>query len=146
MAIQFHTDTRDDIMAAILAALDGGAGAALIAIYSGTIRATVETALSGNTLLAKLVCADPAGAVASGVLTFDFDPDITDAAADATGTATWFRMYSSADGSTISEANAILQGTVTATGGGGDMTFTSTSFVSGEPITLTTGTLTAPGA
>ena len=132
---------------AITAALDSGAGAAIIAIYSGTKPAAVSTALSGNTLLAKIVCADPSFAAAgSGQIVLDADPDLADAAADATGTASWFRVYSSADGSTINEANALMQGTVTATGGGGDIEFSSVSFVSGEPITITAGTITAPGA
>lgn len=146
MTVQVIESVRDSMAQAILDAVNAGAGAGIIAVYSGTKPATPATALSGNTLLAKLTLADPAGTVASGALTWDFDPDISDAAADATDTATWFRVYSSADGTTINEANSKAQGTVTATGGGGDMTFTGTGFVTGEPITLTSGTWTMPGA
>ena len=39
-----------------------------------------------------------------------------------------------------------MQGTITATGGGGDMTLITTSITSGQPITITGFTLTAPGA
>src|SRR5215469_16585630 len=47
------------------------------------------------------------------------------AAASATGTAACFRIY---DGS----SNCHMQGNITATGGGGDMTFDSVSFNSGQ--------------
>jgi hypothetical protein len=63
-----------------------------------------------------------------------------DTSADATGTAAHFRIYDSG-GSTCH-----AQGTVTATGGGGDMTVDSTSFTSGQQFTVTTFTLTAGNA
>ena len=59
-----------------------------------------------------------------------------DLSADATGTAAHFRLYAS-DGSTCH-----LQGSVTATGGGGDMTVDNTSFASGQKFTVTGFTLT----
>jgi hypothetical protein len=58
-----------------------------------------------------------------------------DASADATGTAAHFRVYAS-DGTT-----AHLQGTVTATGGGGDMTVDNTSFAATQSFTVTSFTL-----
>lgn len=147
MALQFIVGLRNSLADAITAAIDAGAGAGILAIYSGTKPATVATALSGNTLLAKIPLNDPSFAAASGgAIALDVSPTIQDASADATDTATWFRVYSSADGSTISEANAVMQGTVTATGGGGDIEVTSTSFVATEPITITAGTITSPGA
>jgi hypothetical protein len=63
-----------------------------------------------------------------------------DASADNTGTAAHWRIYAS-DGTTCH-----MQGTITATGGGGDMTLITTSITSGQPITITGFTLTAPGA
>ena len=60
-----------------------------------------------------------------------------DAAADAAGTAAHFRIYAS-NGTT-----AHVQGTVTNTGGGGDMTVSNTSFAAGQPFSMTTFTLTA---
>jgi hypothetical protein len=61
----------------------------------------------------------------------------TDATADATGTAGHFRLYAS-DGTTCHG-----QGTVTATGGGGDLTLDSLSITSGQAVTITAFTLTA---
>lgn len=55
-----------------------------------------------------------------------------DASANGTGTADFWRIYAS-DGTTCH-----AQGTVTATGGGGDMTLANTSITSGQgPITIT---------
>jgi hypothetical protein len=59
-----------------------------------------------------------------------------DLTADNTGTAAHFRVYAS-DGTTCG-----IQGTVTATGGGGDMTLDNTSIASGQAVSITTFTLT----
>lgn len=63
-----------------------------------------------------------------------------DASADATGTAAHFRVYAS-DGTTCH-----MQGSVTATGGGGDMTLDNTSVAAGQSITISSFTLTAGNA
>jgi hypothetical protein len=130
----------------IINAIDGGAGAGLCVMYSGTRPASVATGLSGNTLLAKLVFNDPCGTSASGVLTFDADPVIQDTSADAGSptTATWFRVYSSADGSTVSEANAVADGDIGTSGS--DLNLVSTSITATQPIQITAWTLTMPGA
>jgi hypothetical protein len=39
-----------------------------------------------------------------------------------------------------------MQGTITATGGGGDMTLDNTSIASGQQVTITSFTLSAGGA
>lgn len=57
-----------------------------------------------------------------------------EAAADATGTAAHFRIYTS--GGTCK-----MQGTVTITGGGGDMTLDSVSITAGQTVTITAFTL-----
>lgn len=60
-----------------------------------------------------------------------------DTGADNTGTAAHFRIYAN-DGSTPH-----LEGTVTVTGGGGDMTLDSVNITAGQSITITGFTLTA---
>lgn len=57
-------------------------------------------------------------------------------AASGTGTAGHFRIKDS------SGTTCHLQGTVTATGGGGDMTLDNTSIATGQTVTITTFTLT----
>lgn len=63
-----------------------------------------------------------------------------DTSADAAGTAGHYRIYAS-DGITCHE-----QGTVTATGGGGDMTVDNVVFASGQAFTVTSYTKTAGNA
>lgn len=63
-----------------------------------------------------------------------------DTSADATGTAGHYEIMDSG-GTTCHE-----QGTVTATGGGGDMTVDNTSFAAGQPFTVTAFSKTAAGA
>ena len=63
-----------------------------------------------------------------------------DISADATGTAAHFRVYAS-DGTT-----AHIQGTVTATGGGGDMTLDNVSIAAAQAVSVTGFTINAGGA
>lgn len=104
--------------------------AALLRIYSGTPPANANAALSGNTLLAELTCGSPfAPAASGGVLTANAVTQ--DSSADATGTATFYRLYK-ADGTTVIE-----QGSATVTGGGGDLQLNTTSIVAGGPVAVT---------
>ena len=57
----------------------------------------------------------------------------------ASGTAGYFRFYDAS-------ANCHMQGTITATGGGGDMTLDNTNIAAGQTVNITGFTLTAPGA
>jgi hypothetical protein len=63
-----------------------------------------------------------------------------DASADDTGTAAHFRIYAS-DGTTQH-----IEGTVTVTGGGGDMTLDNVSIAAAQTVTITSFTLTAGNA
>ena len=62
-----------------------------------------------------------------------------DTSADGTGTAAHFHIKSS--GGTVH-----MQGSVTATGGGGDLTVDNTSFAAGQAFTITAFTLTDANA
>jgi hypothetical protein len=63
-----------------------------------------------------------------------------DTSADGSGTAGHFRIYAS-DGTTCG-----LQGTVTATGGGGDLTVDNAVFASGQSFSVTSFSITAGNA
>ena len=63
-----------------------------------------------------------------------------DSSADTTGTAAHFRIYNSQV--VLDETTCFMQGSVTITGGGGDMTVDNTSFATGQSFTITTFTLT----
>ena len=133
MALAFPVAIRNGWLNNILAALDAGAGAALIRIYDGVRPATGG---APTLLLAELTCTDPAApAAASGVLTFS--PITQDASANNTGTATWFRMVDSA-------AAFVLDGNVGTSGS--DLNLTTTSIVVTQPVSITSATITAPNA
>jgi len=101
-------------------------------VMSGTRPATGGTA---TTVLGILTCnATYAPSSSGGVLTLNAITQ--DSAADSTGTATWFRQFKS-DGTTI-----CFDGSVTATGGGGDLELSTVSIVVGGPITVTSFVLT----
>ncbi len=125
MALGFATTLRTARASQIVAAIDAGAGAGKLRLYNGTRPATGGTV---TTLLAELTFSDPCGTVTNGVLTFN---NITsDASADNTGTATWFRIVDSTGA-------FVLDGTITVTGGGGDITMTSTSIQAGVTVDAT---------
>ena len=108
---------------------------AVLKIRTGAAPASVATADSGTVLATLSLPSDWMAAASGGSKALS--GSWTDASADATGTAAHFRIYAS-DGTT-----AHLQGTVTATGGGGDMTVDSTSFTATQSFTVNTFTLTA---
>jgi len=64
----------------------------------------------------------------------------TTTSASITGTASHFRLYAS-DGTTCH-----MQGTVTATGAGGDLTLDNTSVATGQSVTITSFSITAGNA
>lgn len=135
MALQFSAGVRN----AILDVIESTIGAtAVLKIRSGAAPATVATADSGTVLSTLTLPSDWMAAASGGSKAKSGTWE--DTSADATGTAAHFRLYAS-DGTT-----AHIQGTVTATGGGGDMTVDNTSFAAAQAFTITGFTLTAPGA
>lgn len=102
---------------------------AILRIYTGSMPASCATAASG-TLLAELTLPSDWMAAASGGSKAK-SGTWQDPSADDTGTAGYYRIYEST-GTTCHE-----QGTVTATGGGGDMTLNSTSIAATQQVTIT---------
>jgi hypothetical protein len=107
---------------------------AVLKIRTGAAPADCGTADSGTVLATLNLPSDWMAAAGSGskAKTGTWE----DASADAAGTAAHFRIYAS-DGTTCH-----LQGTVTATGGGGDLTLDNTSIASAQQITITSFSLT----
>jgi hypothetical protein len=136
MALQYSTTHRTNAMTDI-ATLVGTSG--VLKIFTGTAPTNCATADTG-TLLATLTCGAAAfGSATSGVLTANA---ISSASASGAGTAGYFRVYPSSATTT----NAVLQGTVTATGGGGDLQLNSAVISSGQTVSVTSFTITAFGA
>lgn len=106
---------------------------AKVQIRTGAQPANCAAADSG-TLLAEFALASDWSTQAAGVLTFSGTP--ISATASGTGTAAHYRIKDSA-GTTCH-----MQGTVTATGGGGDLTVDNTSIVSTQTVQITGWTIT----
>ena len=126
--VHFAPGLKNNVLAPIIAAIDAGSGPGLINIYSGTMPATVETAITTQTLLATLTFSDPCGTITDGVLTMDAITQ--DVSADATGMAAWARITDS-DGNVVMDINA------SATGGSGALQMNTTSIVAGGPVLIT---------
>lgn len=131
MALQLSTAVRN----ARLDSIESTIGtSAIMRIRSGAAPANCAAADSGTVLATLTLPSDWMAAASSGSKAKSGTWE--DASADATGTAAHFRIYDS--GGTVCH----IQGTVTATGGGGDMTVDNTSFASGQSFTVTSFTLT----
>jgi len=128
MALGYEAATLRDAM---MDAITTRAGAsALLRIYDGSRPATGGAA---TTLLAELTCnATFAPAAVNGVLTLNAIAD--DTSANATGTATWFRIVQS-DGSTH-----VLDGDVGTSGS--DLNLDSVSIVTGGTVSVTSFVIT----
>lgn len=135
MALQLAVSTRNARLDAI--ETDGGTSA-IVKIRTGAQPATCATADSGSVLATVNTPSDWMAAASGG--TKAMSGSWADNSADATGTAAHFRLYKS-DGTTC-----IMQGSVTLTGGGGDMTVDNTSFATGQQFTITSFTLTDANA
>jgi len=131
MAIQMSTSVRNARLDAIETTIGT---AAVLKIRTGAAPADCATADSGTVLVTITCPSDWAAAASSGSKALS--GTWQDTSADNTGTAAHFRLYAS-DGTTCH-----MQGTVTATGGGGDMEIDNTSINSGQQVTVTTFTLT----
>jgi hypothetical protein len=135
MTLRYNATLRNAQATAI--ATEAGSGA-LIKIYVGAVNgAGVGTAPAGA-LLGTLTVSGTFGTATGGVLTFG--TVTSDTSADASGTAGCFRITKS-DGTT-----GVLDGTVTATGGGGDMTLNTTTVTAGGTIAISSGTITVGNA
>lgn len=108
-----------------------------VQIRTGAQPATPATADSG-TLLAEFTLASDWATQTAGVLTFSGTP--LSQVAVAGGTAGHYRMKDSTG------ATCHMQGSITATGGGGDMTVDNPIIASGQTVQITGWTITAPNA
>lgn len=135
MSIQLSTTVRNAMLDQIETTIGTSA---VLKIRTGAPPADVSTADSGTVLATLTLPSDWMNAASSGSKTLL--GTWQDTSADASGTAGHFRIYAS-DGTTKH-----LQGTVTATGGGGDMTVDNTVFAAAQSFTITTFTLTAGNA
>lgn len=132
--LSYHSTLRNNMLDEITAR---AGTSALLRIYDGTIPTNADTAVGAQTLLAELTCNATAfaGAASGGVLTLN--AITSDSSANATGTASWFRIVDS--GAT----NTVMDGDVsTVAAGTGDLQLDSTSITSGQTVNVTSFTIT----
>jgi len=133
MVYQFSAAARN----AALDAIETAAGTApTLTIRTGTVPANCAASRTGTVLATLALPSDWLAAASGG--SKGIAGTWQDTAADATGTAAHF---------SIDQAGTChIQGTVTATGGGGDMTLDNVSIAAGQAVSVTGFTLTAGGA
>lgn len=130
MAVTHASSVRDSIATVIKNALEAGAGSAVMVVRT-----------SGGTILAVVDLGETVGTVNNGILTYANLPS-SDNSIDATGTAAIVHFIDS-------DSNLVYSGTITQSGGGGDVTLASSdpaalNFVAGNIFTLQSGSYTAP--
>ncbi|MFM2056054.1 MAG: hypothetical protein RLY71_439 [Pseudomonadota bacterium] len=134
MPLQFSTAVRNALLDAIETAIGTSAK---LRILTGAPPANCAAAQTGTLLVEVALPADWMAAASGGTKALSGSWTGTGAAA---GTAGYYRIVDSA-GTTCHE-----QGTVTATGGGGDLTLDNVSIAAAQAVSITSKTQTAPGA
>lgn len=135
MALQYSVAVRNAKLDAVETAIGTSA---VLKIRTGSPPANCAAADTGTVLATINLPSDYMAAASAGSKAKSGTWE--DTSADNSGTAGHWRLYAS-DGTTCH-----AQGTVTASGGGGDMTVDSTSFTAGQDFTVTGFTLTAGNA
>lgn len=123
MAITHVAAVRNGLADYVVDTIDAGAGAGSLVIMT-----------SGDVEVATLTFSDPAfGAATGGTATANAISDDTNATG---GTAALFKVQDS-------NTNEVFRGTVTATGGGGDIELSSVSIGVGDTVSITAFTYSA---
>mgnify|MGYP005844431653 CR=1 FL=1 len=138
MAIQYSTTLRNNQLDQLEATI--GASPRLH-LYSGAMPANCAAAASGTKLVEIALPADWMSAASGGVKTKLGTWSGAGTAAAGAGTAAgYFRVYDSTN------TTCHIQGTVTVTGGGGDMTLDNVSIAQNQVVTVNTFSVTAGNA
>jgi hypothetical protein len=131
MALGFTVTARNNRLDEITALIDAGT-AGKLRIYDGARPANADTAVGAQTLLAELTMnATSFPAASSGSMTANAITD--DSSANATGTASWFRIVDSA-------GNTVVDGDVGTSGS--DLNLNTVSITSGVAVSVTSLVLT----
>ncbi|WP_109772099.1 hypothetical protein [Mycolicibacterium fortuitum] len=144
MSLYLHTNVVTGMLGGgaaqtLAAAIDAGT-AAVIEIYNGPVPANADAAES-NTLLASLVCSPTAFSGYSDTGTAaraTFGPITSDTSADATGTATHFRIKTQTGGAVIA------QGEVGIAGSGKELIMQTVAFTAGSTVSISTAWIDLP--
>lgn len=144
MALQFSTALT---IALLDAWLNGGTTQAVfdgahLRIRSGAAPATADTLPAGTVGATMDLPADAMAGTAGH--TCAKQGTWSDTSADASITAAHFEVYYTGDLGTTNTVDKRLRGTVSATGGGGDMTLDNISVAIGQPVVVGSFQFTLP--
>ena len=120
MAVVYNATLKNTRMTDVVTAIGSGGK---LKIYTAGL----------GTLLAQINLANPAGTVSGGVLTFSGTP-LTEASADNTGVA--------AAATIVDGSGTVIVSGLTVSSSSGDIILSSVNIVAGQPVTLTTATIT----
>jgi len=132
--VRYATTLKNSMLTPIRDAIDAGAGAGTLKVYTSPMATLPSDAITTQTLLGTLTFSDPSGATPSGGV-FTASAVTQDSSADATGTAAWARIQDST-------GTVVMDLDITVSGGGGAMQMNSTSVVIGGPILISAMTVT----
>lgn len=146
MALKASMGLRNHALAvgSVKNAIDGK----IIDIYSGTVPATADDAVSGDAVLLCVISESSTGTgitwespATDGVL-LKTPAETWSGVNLASGVATWFRITADADAGDASTTEIRIQGTVAQSGG--DMNISNTSLTVDATQTITSGALALP--
>lgn len=137
MAIRISTQARNDAGDAVVDLIDAGSAVAngYIQIRDGEIPNSPQLTATGK-VLAKLELSNPAfksfdnGVAQANTISNDIQ-------VDATGVASWFRIYNR-------DNVPVMDGQITTSGGGGDLEFDNINFIAGGIVSITSLLATMP--
>lgn len=133
--ISFVDSLKTAVLTPVRNAIDAGADAGVIDIYSGARPTDANTAIGAQVRLGTLTFADPCSSAPGSLGVALTMGNITqDASADATGTASWARVYSYTAAGNV--RTTVMDIDITTTGGGGTMQMNTTNIVAGGPILI----------
>ena len=135
MAFQLSPAARNSTLQAIETAVGINP---ILTIGTGTVPTECASANTGNIVATMVLPSDWLSTPVLGVI--QLSGSWQDLSADASGTAGYFRLHNNAG--TVCH----MQGTISASGAGGDMQLDNTNIAIGQQITITTFTITAGGA
>lgn len=133
MTIRISTGLRNQLANSVGGSFDSDT----LEIRVGTQPASADDTVSGSLLVQMTLPADAFGAANAGAI--QKNGTWQDTSANDTGIAGWFRLKNGDD-------TLRIDGSVTVTGGGGNLTLNSISIVAGGTVTVTSFSITQPAS
>lgn len=132
MSVQFTSSLADTILTTLKTEIE--IDPVVLRVRTGAPPASCSDADTGTLLAAVNLTSPIFNAPSSGSMTFTGTWE--DLAADDTGTAGHWRLFT--------DGTCYAQGTCSASGGGGDLILSTTTFTAGQPFSITTWTWSLP--